>query len=72
MQTFDDLGPEERLLTANRLLLVLEQLFVQASIDPNQHPFSGPHIPDFCLGVVNVVRLVRDLLRDLPTVPPEV
>ena len=56
---------EERLLTANRLLCVLEQLFNQAALDPNRSPFSGPHVPDFCLGVVEIVRTIQDSLREI-------
>ncbi len=67
MQTLDDLGPEERLLTANRLICVLEQLFAQAAGDADARPFAGPNIPDFCLGVSTVLRIVQDLLRDFPT-----
>ena len=56
---------EERLLTATRLLSVLEQLFNQAALDPNRSPFSGPHVPDFCLGVVEIIRTIQDSLSEI-------
>lgn len=56
---------QELLASACRKLTVLEALFKAASFDPDGHPFSGPSVPDLCLGVAENLRDVISMLGEV-------
>ena len=54
---------EELLLSANRRLVVLEQLFRLAALDPDGNPFAGSYVPDLCLGVAEILSDVEESIE---------
>ena len=55
----------ERVDALTRRLLVLEQLFMAASHDPDGRPFSTTDGSAMYYGLVEIVREVREELRNL-------
>lgn len=64
------LSAEELLASARRRLAALEQLFRSAGLERHGQPFSGPSVPDFCLGVAEIVGDVIEMLEDVPNRAP--
>lgn len=62
---------EELLLSANRRLVVLEQLFRLAALDPDRNPFAGSNVSEFCLGVAEILGDVEEAISLVAAGPGE-
>ena len=61
--------PRDALARVSRRLLVLEQLFRVAAVDPDGRPFAIPEADAFYQELAGLIAEVREWLRHAPAVP---